>query len=46
MLIYDMDHRKNQSKSMKLEDLVFLEKHKIRISGLQMYGVIGYCIGY
>ena len=49
MLIYDMDCQKHQSKSMKLEGLVatvFLEKHKIRISGLQMYGVIGYDIGY
>ena len=46
VLIYDMDRRKHESKSMKLEGLVFLEKHKIRISGLQMYGVIGYDIGY
>ena len=46
MLIYDMDRRKHESKSMKLEGLVFLEKHKIRISGLQMYDVIGYDIGY
>ena len=46
VLIYDTDHRKRQRKSMKLEGLVFLEKHKIRISGLQMYGVIGYDIGY
>ena len=27
MLIYDMDRRKHESKSMKLEGLVFLEKH-------------------
>ena len=42
ILIYDMDHQKVQSKLVKQEGLVFLKKHKGKISGLQRCGVIGY----
>ena len=42
ILIYDMDHQEVQSKLVMQEGLVFLKKHKGKISGLQRCGVIGY----